>query len=104
VEQNDVELVASLTADQPSENDARSAASGLNTLLSIATPLAKGDDQVFLSKAQTAAQGKTFILNFKLPKKDVQDMILRKLAELKASEGKPNGSAQVVSKDNTATK
>jgi hypothetical protein len=104
VEQNDVEMVASLKADQPSENDARVAASGLNSLLSIATPLAKGDDQIFLSKAQTAADGKTFVLNFRIPKKDVQEMILRKLAELKANEGKPNGSAQVTPNDNTAAK
>jgi len=104
VEQNDVELVASLRADQPSENDAKVAASGLNSLLSIATPLAKGDDQTFLSRAQTAADGKTFVLNFRIPKKDVQDMILRKLAELKANEGKPNGSAQVGPNDNTAAK
>ena len=97
-------MVASLKADQPSENDAKVAASGLNSLLSIATPLAKGDDQTFLSKAQTAADGKTFILNFRLPKKDVQDMILRKLSELKASEGKPNGSAQATANDNTAAK
>jgi hypothetical protein len=57
-----------------------------------------------LSKAQTAAEGKTFVLNFKLPKKDVQDMIMRKLSELKASEGKPNSSAQANSSENTAVK
>jgi hypothetical protein len=104
VEQNDTELVANLRADQPSENDAKVVASGLNTLLALATPAAKGDDQTFLSKAQTAAEGKTFVLNFKLPKKDVQDMIMRKLSELKASEGKPNSSAQANSSENTAVK
>ncbi|MGH7783706.1 MAG: hypothetical protein ACREO5_07695, partial [Candidatus Binatia bacterium] len=53
VEQNDTELVASVKADQPSENDAKQAASGLNTLLSIAVPAAKGDEQEFLKKAST---------------------------------------------------
>jgi hypothetical protein len=104
VEQNDTDLVAVLRADQPSENDAKVMASGLSTLLAIATPAAKGDDQTFLSKAQTGAEGKTFVLNFKLPKKDVQDMIMRKLSELKASEGKPNSSAQANSSENTAVK
>ena len=105
VEQNETELVAKVMADQPTEAQANTQASSLGLLLSGAKLIAGGtDEKAFLENAQVTAEGKSFVLNFKLPKKEVQEMIMRKLAELKAGEGKPNGSAQVVSKDNTATK
>ncbi|HEX6124664.1 MAG TPA: hypothetical protein VFZ23_04760, partial [Pyrinomonadaceae bacterium] len=78
------------------------AQSGLGTLLSIAAPAASGDDQVFLQKASVTAEGKTFILNFNIPKPLVQQMILRKLAESKEKEAKPEGNAFVKPNDNTA--
>ncbi|MEP6703497.1 MAG: hypothetical protein ABJB34_01710 [Acidobacteriota bacterium] len=102
VEQNETELIASVRADQPTENDARQAQSGLGTLLSIAAPAASGDDQVFLQKATVTYEGKTFILNFNLPKPLVQEMIMRKLADTKEKEAKPNGNAEMKPNDNTA--
>jgi hypothetical protein len=103
VEQNETELIASVKADQPTENDARQAQSGLGTLLSIAAPAASGDEQVFLQKASVTAEGKTFILNFNLPKPLVQEMIMRKLAETKEKEAKqPEGNALARPSDNTA--
>jgi len=102
VEQNDTELIASVKAEQPTENDARQAQSGLGTLLSIAAPAASGDNQVFLQKASVTAEGKTFILNFNLPKPLVQEMIMRKLAETKEKEAKPEGNALARPSDNTA--
>ena len=104
VEQNETELIASVRADQPTENDARQAQSGLGTLLSIAAPAARGDDQLFLQKASVTSEGKTFILNFNLPKPLVQEMIQRKLGEFKEKEAKPNGNAEVRPTDNTAKK
>ena len=104
VEQNDAIFVASLRADQPSENDARQAASGLNSILTIAAQVAKGDELAFLKSATTTSEKNTFILNIQFPKKDVQDMIMRKLAELKENEGKPSGSAQAVSNSNNTAK
>jgi len=104
VEQNDTELVASVKADQPTDNDARQAASGLGTLLSIAALAANGDEQVFLQKASVTSDGKTFLLNFNIPKPLVQEMIMRKLAESKEKEPKPNGNAVVKPNDNTAEK
>ncbi len=104
IEQNDTELIASVRADQPTDNDAKQAASGLGTLLSIAAPAAKGDEQVFLQKASVTAEGKTFVLNFNIPKPLVQEMILRKLAESKEKEAKPNGTAEARPNDNTAKK
>jgi hypothetical protein len=104
VEQNATELIASVRADQPTENDAKQAQSGLGTLLSIAAPAASGDDQLFLQKASVSSEGKTFILNFNLPKPLVQEMIQRKLGEFKEKEAKPNGNAEVRPSDNTTKK
>lgn len=84
VEQNDQELVASVRADQPTENTASTAASGLGALLQIAAGGAKDDEKLFLEKAEVKAEGKTFVLNFKIPKPVVQEMIKRKLDEAAA--------------------
>ncbi len=104
VEQNDAQLVATVKADQPTENDAKQAASGLGTLLSIAALAAKGDEQVFLQKATVTYDGKTFLLNFNIPKPLIQEMILRKLAESKEKEAKPEGNAFARPSNNTAEK
>jgi hypothetical protein len=104
VEQNDAEFIASVKADQPSDNDAKQAASGLGTLLSIAAPAASGDEQLFLQKASVTAEGKTFVLNFIIPKPLVQEMIMRKLAESKDKEAKPEGNAFARPSNNTARK
>lgn len=98
VEQNNDVLVASVRADQPTESDAKQAASGLNTLLAIAVPAAKGDDQTFLKQASVTSEGKTFVLNFNIPKPLAQEMIMRKLAESKQPKTEPNSTA-VVSQD-----
>ena len=104
VEQNDTILTASVRADQPTENDAKQAASGLNTILAIAVPAAKGDEQTFLKMAKSTYDGKSFILNFEIPKPLVQEMIMRKLAESKEKENKPNSTALINPADNTAVK
>lgn len=102
VEQNESNFTVSVKADQPSENEAKQAASGLNTILSVATPLAKGDEQTFLKLAKTTYEGKTFVLNFDGPKSLLQELIQRKLAESKEKEDKPNGTALVSTNNNTA--
>lgn len=104
VEQNDTQLVASIRADQPSENFARTAASGLNGLLQIAATQVKDDDKIFLENANVTNEGKTFLLNFVLAKPVVQEMIQRKLAEHAADAKKPNGSAMTKPDGNTAIK
>lgn len=102
VEQNDTELVASVKADQPSENFAKTAASGLNGLLQIAATQVKDDEKIFLESAKVTSEGNTFVLNFVMPKPVVQEMIQRKLAEQAADVKKPNGSAMSRPNDNTA--
>lgn len=104
IEQNDTELVASVKADQPTENQAKTQASSLGLLLAGAVLIAKGDEQVFLQKASVTSDGKAFVLNFKIPKPEAQQMILRKLAESKEKEAKPEGNALAKPSDNTAKK
>lgn len=103
VEQNDQELVASVRADQPTENTASTAASGLGALLQIAAGGAKDDEKVFLEKAEVKAEGKTFVLNFKIPKPVVQEMIKRKLDEA-AAENKNTKNSNYQPEQNTAAK
>lgn len=104
VEQNDTTLTASVRSDQPTEEDAKRAASGLNAILSIAMPFAKGDEQEFLKKASVTYDGKTFVLNFNIPKPQVQEMILRKLAESKEPKTEPNSTAVVSRDTNSASR
>nr|HQU93741.1 hypothetical protein [Pyrinomonadaceae bacterium] len=104
IEQNDAELVASVKADQPSENLARSAASGLNVVLQGAALAVKDDEKTFLEKAIVTAEGKTFVLNFAIPKPIVQEMIQRKLAEQAAGTQKPSGITMTPQGNNTAAK
>jgi hypothetical protein len=91
-------------ADQPSENQAKTSSSSLAFLLNLYAATASGDDQVFLKQASVSTEGKNFVLNFKLPKPQVQEMIMRKLAESKEKEAKPNGNAEAKPNDNTARK
>lgn len=104
IEQNDADLVASVKADQPSENLAKTAASGLNGLIQIAATQVKDDEKLFLEKASITSEGKTFVLNFVIPKPVAQEMIQRKLTEHAAGTKKPSGNAVTPRNDNTAAK
>ena len=103
VEQNDTELIASVKADQPDANYASTAASGLNSLLQIAATQVKDDEKTFLEKANVKTEGKTFVLNFAIPKPVVQDMIQRKLNET-AKENKNTVNSIESPTDSTAAK
>lgn len=104
VEQNDTELVASVRSDQPTENDAKLAASGVRGVLGIAAAVATGDNLMFLQKGTATNDGKAFFLNFRIEKPVVQEMILRKLAEQKEKETKPEGNAFAKPISNTSVK
>ena len=103
VEQNDMELVASVRSELPTENEARSIASGLGVILSFAADKAQGDEQTFLKAAkQPTNEGNNLVLNFTIPRPLVQEMIKRKLAESKDKEAKPEGNAFARPSNNTA--
>jgi hypothetical protein len=102
VEQNEVELVATVRAEQSDEQVAKSLSSGLSALLSIAAPAVDGDEQLFLKATSSTSDGKTLIVNFKMPKPTVQQMIQRKLAEAKSEPKQPNSTSMSSGADNTA--
>jgi hypothetical protein len=104
IEQNADTFVAIVQADQPTENEAKLVASGLNSMLSLAKGWTDGDENMFLSEMETSQEGKKFTLKFDMPKAQVQELIQRKLAETKSKEEKPNGNAGVRPTNSTAVK
>lgn len=104
VEQNDTNFVASLKAERPSENLANQQAASFQLFMDLVEAAASGDDKMFLESASVTTEGKNMVLNFSIPKPVVQDMIMRKLAEEKAKETKPEGSALAKPDSSTAEK
>lgn len=84
LEQNDTEFFATVNAEQPDENTAKMLASGLNVSLQGYGLLADGDEQVLLKSGSTTFNKNVLVLNFKIPKPIVQEMIARYLAKEKA--------------------
>lgn len=95
--QDDKEIYAIITSDQPSEQKAKTVSSGFNAMLSIGKSTVKEADTLALLNAATVEnQGKSFVLNFKLNKPIAQELIKRALdkAEAKRQEAqKPQGTA-----------
>lgn len=104
VEQNNTDFLASVRSEMPSENEARTASSGLGLLISGGILTTSGDEQTFLKSAATDVDGNSLIFNFKMPTADVQQVIQRKLADLQKSVGQPNSTAVVGNKNNTAAR
>jgi hypothetical protein len=74
----------------------------LGLLLQGAAVIAKDDEQAFLKKASVTYEGKSFVLNFKIPKSEANGLIMRKLTESNDKEPKPEGNALPKSNDNSA--
>lgn len=104
VEQNSADFLASIRSEQPSENEAKIAASGLGVIIGAGAIALSGDEQTFLKSATTTADGKFFVFNFKMPTADVQQIIQRKLADLNKTVTQPNSTAVVGPSNNTAAK
>ena len=107
--QDDKQIYAVISSES-SEAKARTISSGLNFLLTYA----KGSDKVetdvktLLSSAKVEPKGKSFVLNFAIPKPIAQEMITRKLQEAeakkKAEQTKPNSTAQSVNTNQQTSK
>jgi len=104
VEQNPVDFIATVRSEMQPENDAKTASSGLSTLMQIGAAGSSGDEQMFLSKSNTSVDGKFLVFKFNMPTADVQDVIKRKLADLEKSGNQPNSTAVVGNKDVTAAR
>lgn len=102
VEQNDTEMIVNVRSDQPNEDDARRAASGLNGLLALSLLSSKPNEKEFLSRAELSSQGKTFQLKFNLPKPLAQEMIRRMLDDLRDDGTSLDPTAQKSPNENTA--
>jgi len=95
VEQNNMDFLASIRSEMPSENEARTASSGLGLIIATGIGVTDGDEQTFLKSASTGVDGSSLIFNFKMPTADVQQVIQRKLADLEKSVNQPNSTAVV---------
>ena len=96
VEQTDSQFNANIRSEKASENAARSIASGLGLLLQAAAAATGGDERAFLTAAAPpTAEGNTLVLNFTFPKPMVQEMIQRKLAEMKEPQKQSNSTAVI---------
>ncbi len=107
LEQNDTAVKVIVRSELPSENEAKTASSGLNTLLGLASSQTKEDEQAFLKAASVSSDGNMVVLTFDLPKAQAQEMINRKLAEeqeKKAQQQAPSSDSLVRPKDSTAKK
>jgi hypothetical protein len=104
VQQDNADFVASVRSEMPTENEARTASSGLGLLIGGGILTTSGDEQTFLKSASTGVDGTSLIFNFKMPTADVQQVIQRKLADLEKSANQPNSTAVVGPTNNTAAK
>jgi len=85
LEQTDQVVTASLVSDQPTEEKAATVASGLNALLAIVSQdtTSDADTMVFLKTAKLSTTGKSFKIDIQLPAPVFNEMVQRKLAEVK---------------------
>ena len=117
--QNEDNLVARLESTAKTENEARTLASGIGGLISLAKLKKLGADETKLIKAAKVpkARGKVFFLDFQMAKPEAHEIMNRKLTEAlakkqkekqetppKADATKPNGTAEKTDKDKNSAK
>ncbi len=86
--QDDKQINVIIVSEQKNPNTAKTTASSLNSLLSVAkladtNGLKKLDEnsKTLIENSKITAEGKNFVLNFALPKQTAQDIITRTLRE-----------------------
>ena len=104
IEQNDTTFLANLRSEQPTPERANTLSTALRNAMTIGAFGAKPDELTFLESTKTTSDGTFLVLNFEMPKPQVQEMIQRKLAETNEKSTKPEGNALVKPSDNTAEK
>lgn len=95
--QNDKDISAIITSNQPSEERARTISSGFNGLIVLANMNTKDDKEVqaLLKATKFESKGKNFVINFSMPKDDAHKMIDQKLQEARQKKSQTNGSENV---------
>jgi hypothetical protein len=106
LEHNDADFVATIRSEMQSENQARTASSGLGAFIGLGLTFTNGkeDEQNFLKSLKTDVQGNVLTLNFQMASPQAMDMIQRKLADLEKSVNQPNSTAVVGPTSNNAAK
>lgn len=107
--QDDKQVYAVITSNQPTVKKAETVSSGLNTAISIGKMTVKEEDTLaLLNAAKVESKDKNFILNFNLEKAIAQEMIKRQLqkaeAKRKEQQQQPNSTAQTENADKTTGK
>lgn len=95
--QNEQNLVVRVESETKSESEAKTLASGANTLISTTKQFVKlGEDETkLINAAKTPTyQGKVFILDFQMTKPEAQEMMNRKLTEAWAKKQKEQNGNQ----------
>ena len=103
--QDNENIIANIIGDQKDENSAKTSASGLTGLISIGKGATDGDEKVLLEGASVTSEGKSVILNVKIPKQIALEMIKSKLKEAEEAkpEPKPSGGTAQVKEGNQNT-
>jgi hypothetical protein len=102
--QNDADFVATIKAEKPDENNAKTASSVLGAFLVGGRLTLEGDELAFVNSASTTTEGNVLVLNVRIPKAQVQEMIQRKLAESTTDKKPENGNSAGSTASNTAQK
>lgn len=89
--QNDENLTAVIRVDKANEALARTFSSGFKLLIDIAKINVKEEEvQTLMKAAKFSSEGKSFILNFSIPKEDAHKMINQKLQEARQKKSQPS--------------
>lgn len=80
-EQNETQFQAKIMAEQRDENTAKVIASGLRSLLMLASSQAQGDEAIFLKFTSADGKGKDLNITMAAPKDIIAGMIQRELAK-----------------------
>lgn len=107
--QDDKQIYAIITSNQPTVKRAETVSSGLNNAISIGRITVKEEDTLaLLNAAKVESKDKSFILNFNMEKPIAQELIKRQLqkaeAKKKEAEQKPNSTAQTENANKTTGK
>ena len=105
--QDEEKITAVVSSLQKTPEKAKTVASGLSFAIMVGKSTVKNpsDERTLLDGAKVTADGKSFVLNFNLPKPVAQEMITRKLKEAQAKktqQGQPSGDLDKKSDEKTA--
>jgi hypothetical protein len=103
--QDDQNLTVTITSVQKSVERARTVSSLVSSFIVFGKVKYSepSDEKTLLDAAKSGNDGKTYTLNFALPKPVAQEMITRKLQEAQAKKGQPQPSSESNTKPNNNT-